>query len=72
MPETERRDGLYQAAHPQILLNDNIVDGTHDEPYLCCISGTSKVRVYLLGLCLVQGDKPVQDVVTRGGIIGTT
>jgi hypothetical protein len=48
------------------------VDCTHDESDLCCVSGTGEVRVDLLGLCLVERDEAVEDVVASCGIIRAT
>ena len=45
---------------------------SHDEPNLCSVSGTRKVRVNLLLLGLVEGHEAVEDVVTSSSIIGTT
>ena len=44
----------------------------HDEPNLCSVSSTRKVRVNLLLLGLVEGHEAVEDVVTSGSVIGTT
>ena len=48
------------------------VDGCHDESDLCRVGGTCEVGVDLLGLVLVQGHEAVEDVVARGGVVGTT
>lgn len=48
------------------------VDRSHDEADLCGISGTCEVSVDLLLLGLVQRHEAVEDVVTSGGIVGTT
>lgn len=55
---------------------DNIrihtIDCSHDEADLRRIRGTGEVSVDLLLLRLVQRDESVEDVVTSGGIVGTT
>lgn len=48
------------------------VDSAHDKPYLCCVSGACEMGVDLLGLCLVQRYKPVENVVACSGVIGAT
>lgn len=45
---------LNQAAHAQVLLDDDVVDGSHDESDLHCVGCTSEVGVDLLGRMLVE------------------
>ena len=48
------------------------VDGCHNEPNLCRVGGTCEMGVDLLGLVLVQGHEAVENIVARGGVVGTT
>lgn len=48
---------LDQAAHTQVLLNDDIVDGSHDEADLHCVGRTREVSVDLLGRMLVEAKR---------------
>lgn len=45
---------LYQAAHAQVLLDDDVVDGSHDESDLHRVGCAGKVGVDLLGGMLVE------------------
>jgi hypothetical protein len=49
-----RRWCLYQAAHAEVFLNDDVVDGGHDEADLHCIGGAGEMGVDLLGGMLVE------------------
>lgn len=46
--------GLYQPTHAQVLLNDDVVDCSHDESYLHGIRGTCEVGIDLFRRMLVQ------------------
>lgn len=45
---------LNQAAHAQVLLNDDVVDGSHDESNLHGVGCAGEVSVNLLGRMLVE------------------
>ena len=45
---------LYQAAHAQVLLDDDVVDGSHDESDLHGVSCAGEVGVDLLRRMLVE------------------
>ena len=45
---------LYQAAHAEVLLDDDVVDGSHDESDLHGVGGAGEVGVNLLGRMLVE------------------
>jgi hypothetical protein len=45
---------LYQATHAEVLLDDDVVDGSHDESNLHRVGGASEVGVDLLGRMLVE------------------
>lgn len=45
---------LYQAAHAKILLDDDVVDGSHDESDLHGVGCAGEVGVDLLGRMLVE------------------
>jgi len=50
-------------------LDDDIIDGRHDEANLCGVGGTSEMCVNLLGLVLVQADESVQNIITGQGVV---
>lgn len=50
---------LYQAAHAQVLLDDDVVDGGHDESDLHCVGRTGEVGVDLLRRMLVEAGSDV-------------
>lgn len=56
-----------QSRGPELTINS-----CHDESDLSSIGSTSKVRIDLLSLMLIQTDESVQDVVACEGIIITT
>ncbi len=62
---------LDQTTHPQVLLDDDIVDGGHDEANLHGIGGTGEMGIDLLALMLVERDKTVEDVLACRIVIGT-
>jgi hypothetical protein len=45
---------LYEAAHAQVLLDDDVVHGSHDEPDLHRVGGACEVGVNLLRGMLVE------------------
>jgi hypothetical protein len=45
---------LYQATHAEVLLDDDVVDGSHNEADLHCVGCAGKVGVNLLGRVLVE------------------
>jgi hypothetical protein len=45
---------LYQATHAEVLLDDDVVDGSHNEADLHCVGCACKVGVNLLGRVLVE------------------
>jgi len=45
---------LYQTAHAKVLLDDNVVDGGHDESDLHCVGCAGEVGVNLLGRVLIE------------------
>jgi len=45
---------LDQAAHAEVLLDDDVVDGSHDESDLHGVGGAGEVGVNLLGRMLVE------------------
>ena len=45
---------LYQAAHAKVLLDDDVVDGSHDESDLHGVGCAGEVGVDLLGRMLVE------------------
>jgi len=47
-------DGLYQTAHAQVLLDDDVVDGSHDESDLHGVCGACEMGVDLLRGVLVK------------------
>lgn len=47
---------LYEAAHAQVLLDDDVVHGSHDEPDLHRVGGACEVCVDLLRGMLVEAD----------------
>lgn len=61
-----------EAAHSQVLLDDDVVDRGHDEADLHGVGGAGEMGVYLLGLVLVEGYEAVEDVVARGRVLGAT
>jgi len=63
---------LDETAETEVLLDDNIIDGGHDESNLRCISRAREVSVDLFRLMLIQADKSVQDIVAGQCIIITT
>lgn len=52
-------------------MDDDVVDGRHDESDLGGVGGAGEVGVNLLLLGLVEGDKAVEDVVAGRGVVGT-
>ena len=48
------------------------IDRSHDKSNLSCIRCAGKVGINLLGLCLVERDESVQDVIARGIVVGAT
>lgn len=64
--------GLYQTTHPQVLLDDNIIDGRHHESDLCCICRACEMCVDLLGLGLVERDESIQNVVACRVVVRTS
>ena len=50
---------LYQAAHAQVLLDDDVVHGSHDESDLHGVSGACEVGVNLLRGMLVEASHGV-------------
>jgi hypothetical protein len=50
---------LYQAAHAQVLLDDDVVHSSHDEPDLHGVGGACEVGVDLLRGMLVEADHSV-------------
>jgi len=48
---------LYEAAHAQVLLDDDVVHGSHDEPDLHRVGGACEVGVDLLRWVLVEADQ---------------
>jgi len=52
-------------------LDDNVIDGGHNEADLGGVGGASEMRVDLLRLVLVQADESVQDVVASQSVILT-
>jgi len=60
---------LDESAEAEVLLNDNVINGGHDEADLGGIGGTGEMCVNLLRLVLVQADESVQDVVAGLGVI---
>jgi hypothetical protein len=51
---------LYQATHAEVLLNDDVVHGSHNEADLHCVGCAGKVGVNLLGRMLVETiDEPL-------------
>ena len=46
--------GSYQAAHAQVLLDDDVVDGRHDEADLHRVRRAREMRVDLLRRVLVE------------------
>jgi len=63
---------LNQATHPQVLLNDDIVDGGHDETNLHGVGGAGEVGIDLLALMLVERYKTVEDVLACRIVVGST
>jgi len=63
---------LYQTAKPKILLDDNIINGSHDESDLCCICCACEMSVDLFLLGLVERYKSVEDIVASGSIVRAT
>jgi len=60
---------LDETAETEVLLDDNVIDGGHDEADLGGIGGTGEMGVNLLGLVLVQAHKSVQDIVAGLGVV---
>jgi len=50
-------------------LDDDIIDGCHDEADLSSVGGAGEMCVNLLGLVLVQADETVQNVITGQSVI---
>ena len=48
------RTCLYQTAHAEVLLDDNVIDGGHDESDLHRVGCAGEVGVDLLGRMLVE------------------
>jgi len=48
------RGQSYQSAHSQVLLDNDVVDGSHDESYLHGVRRAGEVRVDLLCGVLVE------------------
>lgn len=83
---------LYQAAHPEIFLYDDIcrllaygrrsfrrsawkeltIHSRHNESDLCRVGCAREMGIDLLGLCLIQRDESVEDIITSSSIVGTT
>ena len=51
---------------------ERTIDSSHDKADLGCIGCTCKVGVDLLGLVLVQRNKPIQNVIASRSIIRST
>jgi hypothetical protein len=45
---------LYQTAHAKVLLDNDVVDGGHDESNLHCVGCAGKVGVNLLSRMLIE------------------
>jgi hypothetical protein len=63
---------LDQTTHSQVFLNDDIVDGGHDEANLHCICGAGEMGIDLFALMLVERDKAVEDVLTCRIVVRAT
>jgi len=63
---------LDQTAKTQVFLDDDVINGCHNEADLGGIGGAGEVGVDLLGLVLVQADESVEDVVAGQSIVVTT
>jgi len=53
------RHRLNKTAQTKVFLNDDVIDGCHDETDLSGIGSTSEMGIDLLRLMLVQANKPV-------------
>lgn len=62
---------LDETAETEVLLDDNVIDSSHDESDLGSIGSTGEVGVDLLGLMLIQADESIQDVVACQSVIIT-
>ena len=53
-------------------MNDDVVDGSHDEADLHGIGGAGEVGIDLFTLMLVKRDKAVEDVLACRIVVGAT
>jgi hypothetical protein len=61
---------LDQTTHSQVLLNDDVVDGSHDKANLHGIGSAGEVGIDLLALMVVERDKAVEDVLACRIVVG--